>query len=154
MSVYAFKINSDTNIIESVFVVNKNAVLGPAGIPTTEVVVKYCIDLFGPGYYHWNDPTLKGSPSANRIYDSARNAVYDVKPFPSWVLNTNTCEWEPEKINGTPNMYIENVNGIQYAAFQWLEDRKRWQARVPMRDGANGPLFIWNPLTNSYEDKI
>jgi hypothetical protein len=49
---------------------------------------------------------------------------------------------------------LQCLPDVQYAAFQWLEDRKRWQARVPMRDGANGPLFIWNPLTNSYEDKI
>lgn len=153
MSVYAFKINSETKIIEQVYVINRNAVLGNAGMPTTEIIQQYMINLFGPGEYYWKNPTIKNEPSANRIYDAAANAVYDQKPFPSWVLNTTTYEWEPQKINGTPNYPIDKVNGVQFAGFQWLEDRQRWQARKSMLEGDSGPLYIWNPITQSYENK-
>jgi hypothetical protein len=58
------------------------------------------------GSVHYNPTT--GEPSADQskalrknfahlggIYDRARDAFYLQQPHPSWILNEETCEWEP-----------------------------------------------------------
>ena len=49
------------------------------------------------------------------IYDHARDAFYDAKPYPSWTLNETSCLWEP------PTAMPDNDN-----LYQWNEDTTAW----------------------------
>jgi len=60
-------------------------------------------------------PLRKNYAGIGSIYDENLDAFYDPQPYPSWVLNTNTCQWEapiPQPNDG--NTYI------------WNEDTKNW----------------------------
>jgi len=50
-------------------------------------------------------------------YDEARDAFIPPKPFESWLLNEETCNWEAP----TPMP----TDGLRY---QWVEDDLNWQA--------------------------
>ncbi len=49
------------------------------------------------------------------IYDNSKDAFYDQKPYPSWILNEDSCIWEPPK--EMPN------DGNLY---KWDEDTTSW----------------------------
>ena len=51
-------------------------------------------------------------------YDDARDAFIAPKPFPSWLLNEDTCQWE------APIPYPVNEEGIIYA---WDEELGNWK---------------------------
>ena len=50
-------------------------------------------------------------------YDEARDAFIAPKPFDSWVLDEETCQWNP------PTPYP--TDGLMY---QWVEADLKWQA--------------------------
>ena len=50
-------------------------------------------------------------------YDAARDAFIPPKPFDSWLLDEDTCNWK------APVDYP--TDGIMY---QWNEDKKDWEA--------------------------
>jgi hypothetical protein len=53
-------------------------------------------------------------------YDSTRDAFIDPKPYNSWILNEDTCVWEPpiprpkSDTNGVPDRYIWNEDTLSY----------------------------------------
>ena len=81
------------------------------GVVTQVIVIEQ--DVLDTG--HWGDPASWIQTSYNTIagvhiqggtplrknfagvgftYDSGRDAFIPVKPYPSWILNENTCLWE------------------------------------------------------------
>ena len=65
-------------------------------------------------------PLRKNYATAGMIYDSERDAFYNLQPFPSWLLNESTCQYEPP----TP-MPTEDNKKI----YQWNEDTASWSER-------------------------
>ena len=58
----------------------------------------------------------KNYASPGFTYDSARDAFIPPKPFPSWVLNEDTCLWEAP--------YLKPDDGQVYL---WDEVQQAWQ---------------------------
>lgn len=54
------------------------------------------------------------------IYDNIRDAFIAPKPYPSWILNEDTCRWEP------PTPYPADYNPV---AYEWNEETQTWQSR-------------------------
>lgn len=42
-----------------------------------------------------NTDKIKNEPSIGKIYNQTLNAFIDPQPYPSWVLNEETAQWEP-----------------------------------------------------------
>ena len=57
----------------------------------------------------------KNYASIGGIYDSVRDAFYLTQPFASWVLNEDTCLWNPPTTHPT--------DGKEYT---WDEDTTSW----------------------------
>jgi len=81
------------------------------------------------GGVHYNPET--GEPSADQskalrknyaiiggIYDSVRDAFIAPKPYPSWILDEQTCEWDAP----IPNPTFE-LNKSHF----WSEDEQTWK---------------------------
>ena len=64
-----------------------------------------------------NTPLRKNYAGIGYIYDSTRDAFIPPQPFPSWVLNEDTCLW------GAPTPYP--TDGQRY---QWDESVTNWVA--------------------------
>ena len=60
-------------------------------------------------------PLRKNYAGIGHIYDSERDAFYQPKPFNSWLLNENSCQWEAP----TPCP----IDGKEY---KWDESQKQW----------------------------
>lgn len=68
---------------------------------------------------HRNGKTpLRGNfASVGYVYDSTHDIFYPPQPFPSWTLNTTTCEWE------APTPYPQNEKTYHWdeATTSWVE---------------------------------
>lgn len=60
-------------------------------------------------------PLRKNFPATGYSYDPERDAFISPKPFDSWVLNENTCDWDAP--TPMPN------DGLDY---YWDEDQLSW----------------------------
>ena len=75
---------------------------------------------YGPdGKPDGEEELRKNYAGIGHTYDETRDAFYESKPFNSWVLNEDTCDWEP------PTAYPDD--GKDY---KWDEDTTSWKERT------------------------
>jgi len=67
------------------------------------------------GQHPENKPLRKNFAGIGYTYDKNRDAFIPPKPYPSWKLNEQTCDWEPP--SPTPQTEIPHI---------WDEDLKQW----------------------------
>ena len=126
------------------------------GVVTQVIVIEQ--DVLNTG--HWGDPSLWVQTSYNTqggvhaqggtplrknyagigyTYDSVRDAFIPPSPFPSWVLDEETCLW------GAP-IAMPN-DGKRY---QWRESTTSWveQPDYP----TDGKAYTWNLETGSWDE--
>ena len=60
-------------------------------------------------------PLRKNFAGVGFTYDKTRDAFIPPKPYPSWLLNDDTCQWEP------PVAYPEG-EGL----YSWNEETQSW----------------------------
>jgi hypothetical protein len=121
------KINSN-NKVEQVISVHNNELLDN-GIESEEKGIQFLKSLYGQDT-NWKQTsyntingihTLGGTPfrknhaGINYTYDSQRDAFIPIKPYNSWVLNEDTCNWEsPITKPQDGNMYRWNESIINW----------------------------------------
>ena len=67
----------------------------------------------------YNNRIRKNYAGVGFDYDATRDAFIAPKPYASWLLNENTCQWE------APVAYP--TDGVMY---KWNEDKTDWEATV------------------------
>ena len=90
------KIDPTKNVVISIEVVN-NDVITIDGQESEQAGIDFLTSLYD--YSHWKQASYNGSfrknyPCSGYIYDEERDAFYEPQPYPSWVLNEDTCKWE------------------------------------------------------------
>ena len=109
----------DTNTVIDVLVVN-NETLNNLPFPESEPVgVAFLTDWSG-GYTNWKQTSYnrnfrKNLAGIGYTYDAVLDAFIAPKPYPSWLLNTETCQWEP------PTPYPSDGN-----VYSWDETTQLW----------------------------
>ena len=107
------------NIVIDVIVVN-NETLNNLPFPESEPVgVAFLTDWSG-GYTNWKQTSYNGNFRKNfagieYTYDAVLDAFIAPKPYPSWLLNTETCQWQP------PTPYPSDGN-----MYTWDEATQSW----------------------------
>jgi hypothetical protein len=71
-------------------------------------------NTFG-GNHPEGNPLRKNFAGVGFTYDEDRDAFITPKPFPSWVLNEDTCLWE------APVAYPDDAN-----RYNWNEETQSW----------------------------
>lgn len=107
----------DNNIVTQVIVVNNNELLNENGQESEAKGIAFCQSLFGGNWKQtsYNANFRKNYAGIGSTYDSTRDAFIAPKPFPSWVLDEETCEWQPPVARPTDGkVYI------------WNEDNQQW----------------------------
>ena len=107
-------------IVERVIVVDNDNILDADGNESEAVGIAYCQALFGANTI-WRQTSYNGNfrknyAEAGYQYDADLDAFIAPQPFPSWSLNTETCQWEAPKPYPT--------DGYAYA---WSEGLLRWE---------------------------
>lgn len=83
------------NIVLRVVVVHNNELLDN-GQESEAKGIAFCQSLFGGTWVQtsYNANFRKNYAGVGFTYDATRNAFIPPKPYPSWVLNESTCQWE------------------------------------------------------------
>jgi len=94
---------------------------------------QWCSEFFGGGVWkktsynthkgrHLNGgvPYRKNYATIGGTYDSSLDAFIPPKPFDSWVLNNETCDW-------VAPIPIPDQNGI----YEWNETNQKWESTLP-----------------------
>ena len=87
------KIN-DQNIVEQVIVAEQDVIdSGLFGSPSSWVQTSY--NTYGGVHANGGVPLRKNYAGIGFTYDSVRDAFIPPKPYNSWILDENTCLWNP-----------------------------------------------------------
>lgn len=109
----------ENNVVLDVNVVDNNTV-NNLPFPDSEPVGILFLTSWSGGYTNWKQTSYNGNFRVNYAgigytYDPVLDAFVPPKPYPSWLLNTTTCQWQPP----TPYPF----DGKNY---QWNEETQSW----------------------------
>ena len=84
------------NVVLRVIVVDNKDTSTPDGTEVESIGIAFCQRLLGGNWVKtsYNGNIRKNYAGIGYTYDSGRDAFIPPKPFNSWVLNENTCQWE------------------------------------------------------------
>jgi hypothetical protein len=70
----------------------------------------------------YNNNIRKNYAGIGYSYDSSRDAFIAPKPYDSWILNEESCQWEAPVAR--PELTEEQINNNNY--YSWNEETKQW----------------------------
>jgi hypothetical protein len=108
----------ENNIVQQIIVVS-NENCGNLEFPESEPIGQDFINSIGlEGNWKqtsYNSTFRKRYAGLDDVYDESRDAFLPIKPFPSWILNEDTCLWNPP---------IERPTDGK--VYKWNEDEQSW----------------------------
>jgi hypothetical protein len=101
----------DNNVVIRVLVGDNNDPRGDEGY-------QWFVDNLGGRWVQtsYNGTIRKNYAGIGYTYDEERDAFIPPKPYPSWDLNEDTCQWEAPEPYPTEGIYV------------WNEDELSWDA--------------------------
>lgn len=111
----------ENNVVLEVHVVHNNELLDENGVEQEQKGIDFLIN-WSNGYLAWKQTSYNGSFRKNYAgigysYDVQRDAFIPQQPFSSWVLNEDTCRWEPP----TPMPTDGKMYSWDEATTNWIE---------------------------------
>lgn len=88
----------ENNLVTQVIVINNENTCDFKGVEVEEIGIGFCKKLFGSNT-NWKQTSYNGNfrvryAGIGYSYNEVLDAFIPPKPFPSWILNTNTADWE------------------------------------------------------------
>ena len=111
----------ENNLVTQVIVVDNSDILDEQGNESEVVGTQFCTDLLGGTWVQtsYNGNMRKNYASIGHTYDTTRDAFIAPSPYPSWVLDEDTCRYE------APVAYPTLPEGST-ERWQWDEDTLQW----------------------------
>jgi hypothetical protein len=129
---YFAKLNSE-NIVEQVISINNAVITDANGVEQEQLGVDFINQLYNTNdvwkQTSYNNNIRKNYAGIGYTYDSQRDAFIPPKPYNSWVLNEETCNWDAPI--PAPETYINNFkrsdNGLPDPdQYKWNEETLNW----------------------------
>lgn len=112
------KINKE-NIVEQVIVADQEFIdSGAVGDPTKWIQTSY--NTYGGVHKTGGESLRKNFAGVGDTYDEKRDAFIPPQPYPSWVLNEDTCQWE------APTPRPDDFSPANNIFYDWSEEDKKW----------------------------
>ena len=115
---YFAKLNSN-NIVENVISINNTVITDANGVEQEQLGIDFINQLYNTNdtwkQTSYNNKIRKNYAGIGYTYDSQRDAFIPPKPFNSWILNEETCNW---------NAPIPYPNDGQ--KYSWNEETQSW----------------------------
>jgi hypothetical protein len=111
----------ENNVVIQVIVVANAEVIGPDGTESEQKGVEFCRSLYGADtrwvQTSYNNKFRCRYAPIDGTYDASRDAFLFPKPYPSYVLNETTLEWD------APVPYPSDGKRYQWdeATLSWIE---------------------------------
>lgn len=112
------KLDSNNQVLE-VHVVNNNELLDASGNESEAMGIAF-LTIWSGGYTNWRQTSYNGNFRKNYAgigytYDPQLDAFIPPKPYPSWVLDENTCLWSaPIPMPTDGQMYLWDENTLNW----------------------------------------
>ena len=104
----------ENGIVSQVIVAEQDFInSGAVGDPSSWVQTSY--NTHAGVHRNGGTPLRKNYAGIGMIFDEQRDAFYVPQPFPSWILNEDTCIWE------APIPYPQDNNN-----YKWNEQTLSW----------------------------
>ena len=86
----------ENNIVTQVIVVSNQDILDENGQESEQKGIDFCSNLLGGTWIQtsYNGKIRKNYAGVGYTYDEGRDAFIAPKPFASWVLVEDTCQWK------------------------------------------------------------
>ena len=107
----------ENGLVTQVIVVGNADTANAEGVELEHIGAAFCERLLGGEWKQtsYNGRMRKNYAGIGYTFDAGRDAFIAPQPFPSWVLNEQTCQWEaPIPMPTDGKMY------------SWDEDAKAW----------------------------
>jgi hypothetical protein len=112
------------SIVTQVVVVDNENILDAQGNESEELGVQFCKSLMGDDTVwvqtSYNNNFRVRYAGVGAKYDSTRDAFIAIQPYPSWVLDEDTLNWEAPVPDPQPQS-----DGVPYS---WSEESGSWIA--------------------------
>ena len=114
------KIGLNSKVIE-ILVVHDNELKDSNNISHESLGINFLTNLTGWAIWKqsFTDGTRKNSAGIGYTYDEDRDAFIPKKPYASWILNEETCQWE------APSAMPDDVK-----KYEWNESTTSWDEIV------------------------
>jgi len=86
----------ENGLVTQVISVSNSDTANAEGVEMESIGAAFCEHLLGGDWKQtsYNGNIRKNYAGIGYTYDEARDAFIAPQPFPSWVLNEQTCQWE------------------------------------------------------------
>ena len=110
------------NKVLRVVIVANDVLLDDDGVEQESTGIAFCQKLFGGTWKQtsYNGNFRKNYASVGYTFDFERDAFIPPQPYLSWVLNEDSCQWEPP----TPYPDVDNK-------YVWDEESQEWNNLGP-----------------------
>ena len=113
------------NKVIAVHSVHNDILKDADGVEQEILGVEFLTNLHGWAIWKqtsYNGNIRKNYASIGYTYDEDRDAFIPKKPFASWILNEETCQWEALVVK--PELTQEQINNKSY--YNWNEETTTW----------------------------
>jgi hypothetical protein len=121
----------ENNIVTQVIVVDNKDITDPFTGQEDEILgIAFCKKLLGGNWVQtsYNGNIRKRYAGVNYSYNKELDAFVPPSPFPSYVLNPETADWE-SPVGPAPELTEEEIEaGSRY---QWDEENTQWELVTP-----------------------
>ena len=119
------------NIVKSIHEVDDEHLLNEEGKEEEVFGIVYLNNILGVGFT-WIQTSYTGVFRKNYAkigdtYDETRDAFISPKPYPSWTLNEDSCQWEPSEAR------LDDRKD-----YKWNEDNETWDL---VEDSGDPPVI-------------
>lgn len=111
----------ENGLVTQVIVVGNPDTANAEGVELEHIGAAFCERLLGGDWKQtsYNGNIRKNYAGIGYAYDAGRDAFIAPQPFPSWVLNEQTCRWESSVPMPTDKQ-----------RYQWSEAKKAWDVQL------------------------
>jgi hypothetical protein len=113
----------ENNVVTQIIVVHNNELLDENRQEREELGVAFCQKLFGGNWKQtsYNNNIRVRYAGIGYTYNSDLDAFVSPKPYPSWILNNQTADWDAPK-----PFPADHGTGNPIKHYYWDEDKQDW----------------------------
>jgi len=122
----------ENNVVTQVIVVANEDTSDANGVEAEEIGVAFCKKLLGADT-NWKQTSYNNNfrvryAGIGYSYNGTLNAFVPPKPFESWVLKTETADWE-SPVGPAPTLTKAQTKARSY--YRWNEEDGKWDLETP-----------------------
>ena len=124
----------ENNIVTQVIVVGNEDCKTKKGKESEVVGIAFCRNLLGADT-KWVQTSYNANirfryAGIGMKYDSTNDVFYEQQPYPSWILNTSTWNWEPPVAFPDDAGFGNDQEPTEYVSYAWDEASTSWARNV------------------------